>query len=52
VERIPEERNVKEVFKNIPEGGKNSFGRPRKRKLGDVENYFKKMSVRGLNNSW
>jgi hypothetical protein len=28
-----------------------SFGRPRKRKLGVVENYLKKMSVRGLKNS-
>jgi hypothetical protein len=39
-----EERSVKE-FKNIQEG-KVSFGKPRKRLLGDDENDLKKMSIR------
>jgi hypothetical protein len=30
LERIPEEKSVKDVFKNIPEG-KRSVGKPRKR---------------------
>jgi hypothetical protein len=46
VERMPEERTVKKVFKNIPEG-KMSVGKPRKRWLDDVENDLKKMGVRG-----
>jgi len=46
VERIPSERTVKEVFKDIPEG-KRSFGKPRKKWLDDVENDLKKMGVRG-----
>jgi hypothetical protein len=37
---------VKRVFKNIPDG-KCSVGKPRKRWLVDVDNYLKKMSVRG-----
>jgi hypothetical protein len=48
---MPEEKNLKKVFKNIPEGKKRSFGRPRQRKRGDVENYLKEMGVRGLQNS-
>ena len=51
MKRLPEDRNVKKVFKNIPEGKKSSFGRPRKRKRGDVENSLKEMGVRGLKNS-
>jgi RNA-splicing ligase RtcB len=43
---MPEERTVKKVFKNIPEG-KGSVGKPRKRWLDDVENDLKKMDVRG-----
>jgi hypothetical protein len=46
VERIPEERTVKEVFKNVPEG-KRSVGKPRKTWLNDAENHLKKMGVRG-----
>jgi hypothetical protein len=46
VERMPEERTVTEVFKNIPEG-KRSVGKPRKRWLDDVKNYTKNMGVRG-----
>ena len=33
---MPEERTVKNVFKNIPEGGR-SVGKPRKRWLDDGE---------------
>jgi len=46
LERIPEERSVKIVFKNIPEG-KRLFGKPGKRWLGDVENDRKKVVVSG-----
>jgi hypothetical protein len=46
VERMPEERTVKKMFKNIPEE-KKSFGNPRKRWLDDVESDLKKMGVRG-----
>ena len=45
---MPEDRNVKKVFKNIPEGKKRSFGRSRQRKSGDVENDLKEIGVRGL----
>jgi hypothetical protein len=45
VERMPEERNVKKEFRNIQEG-KVSFGKPRKRWLGDDESDLKKMRVR------
>jgi hypothetical protein len=44
--RVPEERTVKRVFKNIPDR-KCSVGNPRKRWLVDVDNNLKKMSVRG-----
>jgi hypothetical protein len=44
--RMPHERTVKKVFKNILEG-KRSFGKPRQRWLDDVENDLKKMGVRG-----
>ena len=40
-ERVPEERSVKKVLKNIPEG-KTSVGKPRKIWLDDVENDMKK----------
>jgi len=46
VTRVPEERTVKRVFKNILDG-KCSVGKPRKRWLIDVDNDLKKMSVRG-----
>jgi len=36
---------VKEVFENIAEG-KRSVGKPRKRWLGNVENYLEKIGVR------
>jgi ABC-type cobalamin transport system ATPase subunit len=45
LERIPSQRNMKKVFKDIPKG-KKSFGKPRKRWLDDVENHMKK-SVSG-----
>ena len=41
VERMPEERTVKKVFENIPEG-ETSVGKPRKRWSDDVENDLKK----------
>ena len=34
------------MFKKTPQG-KRSVGKPRKRWLGDVENYLKKMGFRG-----
>jgi hypothetical protein len=37
---------VKKAYKNIPEG-KRFFGKPRKRRLHDVENDVKKMGVPG-----
>jgi hypothetical protein len=43
---MPEEITVKKVFNNIPEGN-SSVGKPRKGWLDDVENYLKKMAVRG-----
>jgi hypothetical protein len=46
VERIPSQRTMKKVFKDIPKG-KRSFGKPRKRWLDDVENDMKKMGVSG-----
>ena len=46
MERISEERTVKEVFKNTPEG-ERSVGKPKKRWLVDVENDLKKMGVTG-----
>jgi RNA-splicing ligase RtcB len=38
---------LKKVFKNIPEG-KKSVEKPRKRRLDDVENDTKEMSVKSL----
>ena len=46
VERMPEERTVRKVFKSIPEG-KGFVGKPRKRRFYAVENGLKKMGVRG-----
>jgi hypothetical protein len=46
VERMPEERTVKKVFKNIPERNR-SLRKPRKRWVDDVENDLKKMGVGG-----
>jgi hypothetical protein len=46
VERMSEERTVKKVFKNTPEG-KRSVGKPIMRWLDDVENDVKNMGVRG-----
>ena len=46
MERIPEERTLKKMFKNILEG-KWSFGKPRKKWWDDVENDLKKIGVRG-----
>jgi hypothetical protein len=46
VERMPEERTVKKVSENIPEG-ETSVGKPRKRWLDNVENYLKKEVIRG-----
>jgi hypothetical protein len=43
---MPEEKTVKNVFKNISEL-KRSVGKPRKRWLDDVENYVKETGVRG-----
>jgi hypothetical protein len=37
-------KNCEKVLKNIPEG-KRSVGKPRKRRLADVENDLKKMGV-------
>ena len=36
VEKIPEDRTVKKVFKNTPEE-KGFFGKPRKRWLDDID---------------
>jgi len=47
VERMLEERTVKKMFKNTPEG-KRSVGKRRKRWLDDVENDLKKMVRQGL----
>jgi hypothetical protein len=44
VERMPEERTVKKGFKNFPEG-KKPVGRPRKRRLDDVESGLTVMGV-------
>jgi hypothetical protein len=46
LDRIPEERSVKILFKNIPEG-KQLFGKPGNRWLGDVENDLKEARVSG-----
>ena len=46
---MSEERTVKKVFKNIPEG-KRSVGKPRMRWLDDVKNDLKKMCVSGRRN--
>jgi hypothetical protein len=46
MERMPEERKLKKVFKNTLEG-KRSVGNRRKRWLDDVENDLKKIGVRG-----
>jgi hypothetical protein len=46
VERMPEERTVKNVFENITEG-ETSVGKPRKRWLDDVENDLRKEVIRG-----
>jgi hypothetical protein len=43
-ERMPEERNVTNKFKTIQEG-KVSFGKTRKKWLGDDESDLKKMSI-------
>ena len=43
VERRPEERTAKKVFKNTP-AGKSFIGKPRKRWLEDVENDLKEMA--------
>jgi hypothetical protein len=42
---MPEERTLKKVFKNTPEG-KGYAGKPRKKWLDDVEKDLKKMDVR------
>jgi hypothetical protein len=42
---MPEERTVKKVFQNMPQG-KTSVGKPRKRWLDDVENDLEKKGVR------
>jgi hypothetical protein len=44
--RMPLERTVKKVFKNIPEG-RRCVGKTRKRWLDNAENDMKKMGVRG-----
>jgi hypothetical protein len=46
VERIPEERKVKNMFKNTPDG-KGAAEKPRNRWLDNAENNLKKMGVRG-----
>jgi len=46
VERMSEERTVKKVFENIPEG-ETSVGKPRKRWLDGDENDLKKEAIRG-----
>jgi hypothetical protein len=46
LKRMPEEKTVKNVFKNISEL-KKSVGKPRKRWLDDTENYVNKTGVRG-----
>jgi len=46
LERIPEEKSMNIVFKNIPEG-KRSVGKPAKRWLGDVEYDLKEVGLSG-----
>ena len=46
MERTPEERTTKEVFKNISEG-KGSIGKPRRRWLDNVANDLNKTGVGG-----
>ena len=43
---MSEERTVKKVFKNTPEG-RRSVGKPQRKWLDYVENYLKKMGVTG-----
>jgi len=47
MERLPEEKTVKKVFKNIQEGKKWS-GKPRTIWLDDVKHDLKKMGVKRL----
>jgi hypothetical protein len=44
IERRPEKKSVKNVFKNIPEG-KRFVAKSRKRQLDDTENYLKGTGV-------
>jgi hypothetical protein len=46
VARVPGERTVKKVFKNITER-KRYVGEPRKKWLDDVKNDLKEIGVRG-----
>jgi hypothetical protein len=47
IERLPEERTVKKVFKNIQEG-KTWSGKPRNIWLDDVKHVPKKMGIKRL----
>jgi hypothetical protein len=46
LDRKAEERAMKKVFKGTSQG-KTSVGRPRQSWLDDLDNYHKKMGVRG-----
>jgi hypothetical protein len=46
VERMPEEKAMKKLFKNIR--GRRYLGKPRKKWLDDVENDLKRMGVKKL----
>jgi len=57
VERMPQKSTAAKLFKNTPEA-KRSVGKPRKRRMGDVENDLQKTGAKVWrktardNNAW